>query len=287
MKLVIVTGLSGSGKSVALHTLEDLGYYCIDNLPMFLLVALAEDLVERRQTQRDRIAVGIDARTGSEGLSQLPSLVRNLRRQSVECEILFLEARDEILLRRFSETRRRHPLTDADANLTLDDAIRRERELMSALLTAADLRIDTTRTTQHELRDLIRSRLDERPRGKMALLFESFGFKHGVPRDVDFVFDVRCLANPHWDPVLRPLTGRDEAVACFLEQDPKAQRMREEIISFLERWIPSFEEDGRSYLTVAFGCTGGQHRSVYMAEQAAAHFRRLQYKAPVRHRELP
>ncbi len=285
MKLVIVTGLSGSGKSTALHTLEDVGYYCIDNLPVFLLQAFGRELAQSTNALYRLSAVGIDARNQSAELEKVPTAIAAMRDQGIECEILFLEAQDDILIRRFSETRRRHPLSDQERPLA--EAIQLERALLSPLLSSADLRIDTTHSNIHELRSLVRQRLSHAPSNRISLLFQSFGYKHGVPRDADFVYDARCLPNPHWRAELRPLTGRDKAVADFLEQDERVLRMKEQISAFLEQWIPCFEEEGRSYLTIAIGCTGGQHRSVYLVEQLTNYFKTQGCRALTRHRELP
>ncbi len=284
IKLVIVSGLSGSGKSIALHTLEDLGYYCIDNLPIYLLRAMANELKQRPQSIYPKMAVSIDARNQTSDLHQLPELVRDIRELGVHSEMIFLEAQDEVLLRRFSETRRKHPLSDEERPLS--DAIQLEREILEPYLSSADLRIDTSRTNQHELRDIIRSHMDDRGPRNISLQFQSFGYKHGVPRDVDFVYDVRCLPNPHWVQELRSLTGMDAQVAEFLADSSRVQQLKIDIIAFLERWVPIFEEDGRSYLTIAIGCTGGQHRSVYLVEQLSAHFQSSGRDTIIRHREL-
>ncbi len=284
IKLVIVSGLSGSGKSVALHTLEDIGYYCIDNLPMYLLRAMAQELKENSKSPYRKMAVSIDARNQASELHQLPRLVKDMRKHGIHCQMIFLEAHDNVLLRRFSETRRRHPLTNDDRPLS--DAIQLEREILEPYLSEADLRLDTSRTNQHELRDLIRSHMDERKPRKISIQFQSFGYKHGVPRDVDFVYDVRCLPNPHWEKELRSLTGLDSKVAMFLEGNDMVEHLKNDIISFLERWVPIFEADGRNYLTVAIGCTGGQHRSVYLAEQISNHFKQSGRETITRHREL-
>ncbi len=285
MKLVIVTGLSGSGKSVALHALEDLGYYCIDNLPVFLL----EGFVNRLQGQGDDFyrlaAIGIDARNQSSGLKQAIKQVTMLRNKGLQCEIIFLDAQPDTLMRRFSETRRKHPLTGP--NRPLAEAIKLERSLLEPFLSDATLHIDTTHTNVHELRDIVRTRLGDPEGMALSLLFQSFGFKHSVPADADFVFDVRCLPNPHWQPELRPLTGLDEKVIEYLEHNSAVARMRDDLAGFLENWVPQFEADGRSYVTVAVGCTGGQHRSVYMAERLAAYFRDKGRKVLTRHRDLP
>ena len=284
MKLVIVTGLSGSGKSVPLHTLEDLGYYCIDNLPLFLLPYLAQELAKESDRRFKLTAVGIDARSQPSRLSKVTSLLP-LKQAGIRYEIIFLEAKEEILIRRFSETKRKHPLSNEKRPLA--DAIRLEHQLLEPLLIASDLRIDTTHTNVHQLRDLIRKRISTDSQKEISLLFQSFGYKQGVPKDADFVFDVRCLPNPHWELKLRPLTGRDPEVIRFLKGDQRVQDLKDEITQFLERWIPCFIEDGRNYLTVAIGCTGGQHRSVYLVEKLAAYFQHGGRRTAVRHRELP
>jgi UPF0042 nucleotide-binding protein len=282
MKLVVVSGLSGSGKSVALHTLEDLGYYCIDNLPLFLLKDLALGL--KGEGAGTSTAVGIDARNRPEQLHELPGLVKDLCDPSCECRVLYLEAQTDTLIKRFSETRRKHPLTAPDRPLA--EAIELERELLQPILSDADLRIDTTHTNVHQLRDLVRERLGDDTPHAVSILLQTFGFKHGVPHDADFVLDVRCLPNPHWQPELRPLTGLDPRVARFLEDSPEVDKMREDLSSFFDRWIPCFEADGRSYLTIAIGCTGGQHRSVYVGERLKRHFEAGGRKVIIRHREL-
>jgi UPF0042 nucleotide-binding protein len=284
MKLLIVSGLSGSGKSVALHTLEDLGYYCIDNLPLFLLKELALGLGHAEGTQLADTAVGIDARNQPERLREVPRLVDQLRKRSFDCRILYLEAQSETIIKRFSETRRKHPLTADDRPLA--EAIEMEGSLLEPIRRDADLRIDTTHTNVHQLRDLVRDRLSDTGSDQVSLLIQTFGFKHGVPLDVDFVLDVRCLPNPHWQTELRPLTGKDAEVAEFLEQSPRVAQMRDDITRFFERWIPCFEADGRTYLTIGIGCTGGQHRSVYMGERLRAHFAAQGRKVMLRHREL-
>ena len=284
MKLILVTGLSGSGKSIALHTLEDLGYYCIDNLPVFLLRELGRRLSQEHQPVFERSAVGIDARNQTEQLEEVPEIVEGLRAQGIHCEILVLEAQTETLIKRFNETRRKHPLTQARRSLA--EAIELERELLLPILSYADLRVDTTHTNIHQLRDLIRARTEGGSGSEVSLLLLSFGYKHGLPRDVDFVFDMRCLPNPHWQSELRPLTGLDAPVVAFLEGDNLVRRMQQDLVTFLEDWIPRFEADGRSYLTIALGCTGGQHRSVYMTERLREHFQQAGRRVLTRHREL-
>lgn len=285
MKLIIISGLSGSGKSVALHTLEDIDYYCIDNLPLFLLAELAAVLGRSREPTYGHMAVGIDARNKPEELHRLPGILQGARDDGVECRVVFLDAQTETLIKRFSETRRKHPLTRTDR--ALSEAIELERQFLEPVLRAATLQIDTTHTNVHELRDLVREQVGGDASPRASILIQSFGFKHGVPTDVDFVFDVRCLPNPHWEPALRRETGLDANVIKFLEGHREVVRMRDDILDFLRRWVPAFETDGRSYLTIAIGCTGGQHRSVYMAERLRQHFEDEGHKVMVRHRELP
>jgi UPF0042 nucleotide-binding protein len=283
VKLVIVSGLSGSGKSVALHTLEDLGYYCIDNLPAGLLSVLALELSEA-PTPVQNAAVGIDARNLPQALQQFSEILGQLEQRGISSEILFLNCETETLIKRFSETRRRHPLSNSGASLA--DAVERERVLLEPIAQRADLFIDTSQTNIHQLRDLVLSRVARENTSRLSLMFESFGYKHGIPRDADFVFDARCLPNPHWQPELRPLSGRDSAVARYLESDPQVATMHQQLCSFLEQWIPAFEAGNRSYLTIAIGCTGGQHRSVYLIERLAGHFRPHYPNVVIRHREL-
>lgn len=285
MRLVIVSGLSGSGKSVALSTLEDDGFYCIDNLPPGLLVPLIEELRGSSNRYYERVAVGVDARSDAHELARLPDHIdRLLAMDGVRVDVVFLRAERETLLRRYSETRRRHPLSQSGRPLA--DAIDAEQELLAPLVEQADLTIETTHRTLHELRALLRERLLPDESVGLSLLFQSFGFKHGLPADTDFVFDVRCLPNPHWQPHLRALTGRDRAVIDYLENDPGVQAMQASIEAFLGQWLPSFETEGRAYMTVSLGCTGGQHRSVYLAEQLRAAFADAFASVSVRHREL-
>lgn len=284
MQLIILSGLSGSGKSIALHTLEDMGFYCIDNLPCFLLQDLALGLHETLDPAFGKTAVGIDARGNLAALRQLPELMRTARERGIDCRVLFLETQLETLIQRYSETRRRHPLTADDRSLR--EAIQLEQKFLEPLRQHADLVIDTTKTNVHELRDRVRDWLLGGASPRISILLTSFGFKHGVPSDVDFVLDVRCLPNPHWEAELRTLTGRDAEVARFMECSPEALEMRADILAFFERWIPRFETDGRSYLTIAIGCTGGQHRSVYMIERLGEHLESLEHRVIIRHREL-
>jgi UPF0042 nucleotide-binding protein len=277
MQLVLISGLSGSGKSIALNALEDSGYYCVDNLPGQLLQESTELL---RRAGHTRVAMSIDARTGV-SLEQVPGYVAALKRQGVDLRLLFLDAKNDTLIRRFSETRRRHPL--ATGTRTLEECLMRERELLAPVGEIGH-RLDTSDLLPNTLRNWIKDLLDIRTESVM-LLFESFSYKQGVPLDADLVFDVRCLPNPHYDPRLRPLSGLDGAVIAFLEKEPKVTTMLEDIRRFVETWLPSYEQDNRSSLTVAVGCTGGRHRSVYLAERLGAYFRD---RSPVlvRHRHL-
>jgi len=283
MKLVIVSGLSGSGKTVALHTLEDIGYYCIDNLPTGLLSALALEL-KLAPYPIEHAAVGIDARNLPQALQEFNQILDQLKTQGIASEIVFLTCDTDTLIKRFSETRRRHPLSAQHASL--GEAIEQERALLEPIAKRADLFIDTSQTTIHQLRDLVHQRVHGSQNGQLSLLFQSFGYKHGLPRDADFVFDARCLPNPHWQADLRPLTGLDAAVVDYLEGDPQVEAMYSELQSFLEHWIPAFKAGNRSYLTVAVGCTGGQHRSVYIVERLARQFHKDYPNVITRHREL-
>jgi UPF0042 nucleotide-binding protein len=284
MRLVIVSGLSGSGKSIALAMLEDLDYYCVDNIPAGLLPGLVEYTVRSNQPDYELTAVGLDARNRPEDLVAVPRLVDELRRSGIRCETVFLRAENEVLLKRFSETRRRHPLSRS--GLGLQDALEQEQQLLAPLANAADLTIDTSRLSVHELRELIRERVVERNSAVPSLLFESFAYRHGVPDDADYVFDSRPLPNPYWEPSLRALTGRDQPVTDFLAAHEEVQRFLDDVTGFLERWLPSLARSNRSYVTIAIGCTGGQHRSVYLAEKLAGHFEGRFGHALLRHRDL-
>ena len=283
MKLTIISGRSGSGKSTVLHVLEDRGYYCIDNLPASLLPALAARLASG-PGDMDNVAVGIDARNISADLERVPDMIRRLQADKLPTEVVFLDADSSSLLRRFSESRRKHPLSSASVGLA--EAIDRESELLEPISLLSDIGFDTSGMSLHELRDNVRRRLLDRESVGLALSFLSFGFKNGPPPDADLVYDVRCLPNPHWDRTLRAQTGLDGPVAKFLESQDEVQRMYEDIRGFLQRWLPAFENDGRSYMTVALGCTGGQHRSVYLCQRLAAHFAKEMDNVQVRHREL-
>jgi UPF0042 nucleotide-binding protein len=285
MRLVIISGLSGSGKSVALNVLEDLDFYCIDNVPAVLLGTLISQLTATKDSIYDNLAVGVDARNRARDLDSLPELIKDLRDRGIICEVIFLHAEDEILLKRYAETRRKHPLSDE--GLGLKEAIARERELLGPIIDVAELIIDTTRTGVYELRDAIRGRIGTRIEHALSILIESFGFKHGIPSDADFVFDLRCLPNPYWETHLRGLTGKDSLIVEFLDELEIVQRMYQDIVEFLEQWIPDYTDFNRNYLTIALGCTGGQHRSVYMAEKIAARLAENHDQVMTRHNELP
>lgn len=278
--IVVVSGLSGAGKSVALQSLEDIGYYCIDNMPLTLLPEFARQLEDAAQNKR--AAVSIDSRN----MDFLRVLHDNIKcEEFIEdfSELIFLESTPDILLRRYSETRRKHPLSDRVTNLM--QSIDKEIALLAPLRKAADHIINTSTLTPHELREKIRQIVGRSKQGVM-LSIESFGFKHGPPRHADFVFDVRCLPNPYWDEAIRHLSGLDEQVVKFLEKEPDVHKMCNEIAGFLENWLPAFDADNRSYLTLAIGCTGGHHRSVYTANRLAEHFRKIMPNVQVQHRDL-
>ena len=277
MQLILITGMSGSGKSIALNALEDLGFYCVDNLPAKVLPEVVEYL---RESNHVHSAIGVDVRS-RETLPLLPQHLLVLRSSAIEVELIYLEASTETLVKRYSETRRRHPLSEGE--LTLTESIMRERELLADIAPLAH-HIDTSDLRPAQLRNWIRDFVSIERSG-LTLLFQSFAFKNGLPLDADMVFDVRSLPNPYYDARLRPLTGRDQAVVDFLSADAQVQLMISDVRGFLENWLPSFVRDNRSYLTVAIGCTGGQHRSVYLVEQLARHFE-TQINVLVRHREL-
>ena len=253
LRLIIVSGLSGSGKSVALHVLEDLNYFCIDNLPAALLKAAIED-VRSGDEPISMLAVGVDARTRTEDLRALPEVLRSLADQNVQTELIFLHASDVILKQRYSESRRRHPLASAETQLQV--AIDNEREILAEIQNGADLIIDTSHSSIYELADVIRSRIDRRQTEALSVLIQSFGFKYGIPADADFVFDLRSLPNPYWIIELRGLTGRDPEVVDYLNSKDVFVHMFDDILKFLQRWIPQYQQAKRSYLTVAIGCTG-------------------------------
>lgn len=280
MKLIIVSGRSGSGKSILLRHLEDLGYYVVDNLPFKLLPQLLETLA----TTHPAIAVSLDSRNLPQDPAETTMLLEDLDDSGNTVDVIYLDANDSTLLKRYSESRRKHPLSSA--NISLQEAISKERALLDPIVNRADLMIDTHSLRAHDLMNILRERILPRDGSSLSLLFQSFGYKYGIPRDADYVFDIRCLPNPYWDAALRPLTGLDQPVIDFLSQHDNVTDMETSIIEFLEKFIPSFEADRRSYLTVAIGCTGGQHRSVYMVERLANHFRTAYPHVQIRHREV-
>lgn len=292
MRLIIISGRSGSGKSAALHVLEDQGFYCIDNLPLGLLPALTEQAQEQahhslaeNEVSLQKLAVSIDARNAAQNMEQFPTILNSIEQGLFKAEVLYLDASKETLMQRFSSTRRKHPLTNSETSLA--EAITSEEELLRPISDLADLSLDTTHLSVHELRSLIKLRISHKQASDMALLFQSFGFKHGIPIDADLVFDVRNLPNPYWDPSLRQFTGRDPQIIAFLEREPLVQEMLHDIQHYLKKWLPSFEQANRSYMTVAIGCTGGHHRSVFISEALIRLFSAQFENVQVRHRELP
>ena len=281
MKLIIISGRSGSGKSTAIRALEDSGYNCIDNLPISLLEALIMEYL-KEDAADIKLAVCIDARSRS--LEKFPDILMKLENPVIERQIIYLDALGPSLVKRFSETRRKHPLTTADIDLR--QAIDMEARILGSIADLANLIIDTTHLSSKQMSDQIKERINLREESSISLVFRSFGFKHGVPVDTDFVFDLRCLPNPHWEPKLRPLTGLNQEVENYLDDQPMVIEMFGELSGLLKRWIPRFEANERIYMTIGIGCTGGQHRSVYMAEKLARYFRDRFENVLVRHREL-
>lgn len=284
MKLVIVSGLSGAGKTVALRQYEDLGFDCIDNLPLSLLERLAGESLAQSPPRYPQLAVGIDARERSAEIARFPDYLERLRTRGVELRVVFLVADDATLLKRYSETRRRHPLSSPERSLP--EAIALERTLLEPIANAADALIDTSAMSLYDLRERVQGEIPGGGRDKLSITLLSFGFKHGAPVDADFVFDVRCLPNPHWNEALRPQTGRDAPVAEWLAKHYVVQTMQADLLAFLERWLPEFRRQDRAYLTVAVGCTGGKHRSVFLVERLAEALRGRFDPLIVRHREL-
>ena len=282
-RLIIISGLSGAGKSVALNSLEDLDFYCIDNLPISLLNEFSKQILEN-PTLANNIAIGIDARNPESDIVNLPDTISTLKDQGLNIDLTYIEANDDVLTKRFSETRRKHPLSSA--SITLSDAIKKERQIMEILSEYADMRIDTSYTLLHELRDIVRDRIARRPVSSLSTQFISFGYKHGIPRDADFVFDARCLPNPYWEKHLRGLSGKDKPVIDFLSNQKLVTDMLEQLKEFLVYWIPNFEADNRSYLCIAIGCTGGHHRSVFLAEELAKYFNKKGKHVIVNHRDI-
>jgi UPF0042 nucleotide-binding protein len=278
MKLKIVSGRSGSGKSVALRVLEDLGYYCVDGLPVSLLPSLLKTVSHRYK----EVAVSIDVRNLPANSAEMIRILDDLDAEH-QPDLIFLDANDSELIRRFSETRRLHPLSRLE--MSLSEAIDREKLILEPLSSRADLLIDSSKLSIHQLSEILRQRVLGKTDGELVLVFSSFGFKHGIPQDADYVFDARFLPNPHWEPELRPLTGQDEAVRQFLSSQPEVMKYIWQINNLLISWLPHLERSPRSYVTVAIGCTGGQHRSVFIAEQLASRFRQVEKKVQVHHRD--
>ncbi|MBP8008275.1 MAG: RNase adapter RapZ [Thiopseudomonas sp.] len=284
MRLIIVSGRSGSGKSTALDVLEDNDFYCIDNLPAMLLPELAERTLLAAELVHPQIAVSIDARNAPNQLERFPELLAGLRERHIVCDVLYLDADDETLLKRFSETRRRHPLTNESRSLA--EAIRDEKVLLSPITDLADLTIDTSHLNLYQLRDSIKLRLLDKPEPGTAFLIESFGFKRGVPVDADVVFDIRCLPNPYWKPDLRAYCGLDQPIIEYLNEQTDVEEMYADIYAYLAKWLPRFAASNRAYVTVAIGCTGGQHRSVYMAQRLGESLRQELSNVQIRHRDV-
>ena len=281
MKLIVVSGRSGSGKTIALRVLEDLGYYCVDNLPVTLL----PQLVNEARGRHEQLAVSIDVRNMPEQSGDIDNLLGQIRQASdIEYSSIFTDADNATLIRRYGESRRLHPLSRK--HLSLDQAILQETHLLAPLSSTADLRIDTSTLSIHDLSEQICERILGRKEKELVLVFESFGFKHGTPKDADFVFDARFLPNPHWVPELRPMTGLDGPVRDYLQAQPDVMLYSQQIDTLLSNWLPHLERNNRSYVTVAIGCTGGQHRSVFITEQLAASFRARNKTVQVRHRTL-
>ena len=285
MRLVIVSGLSGSGKSVAINTLEDDDFYCIDNMPLGMLPTCIEHLTESSPSLHEKVAIGVDVRNVSQDISSFSNIIDQIKEQGIDVELIYLEADDETLIQRYSETRRKHPLTKN--GLPLVDAIKREKQILDDVILLASLRIDTTSTNVRQLRSLISEQVSTEKSSSLTILLQSFGYKYGVPNDSDYVFDVRCLPNPYWEQHLRKLTGHDQDVIDYLQSHDEVKQMINSIAEFVENWLPHFEKENRSYLSVSIGCTGGQHRSVHIAENLGDRFRKFKSNnVSVRHRDL-
>nr|WP_298116020.1 RNase adapter RapZ [uncultured Pseudomonas sp.] len=284
MRLIIVSGRSGSGKSTALDVLEDNGFYCIDNLPAGLLPELAERTLLHTESLLPQVAVSIDARNLPSQLRRFPALLDEVRARHIKCDVIYLDADEETLLKRFSETRRRHPLTNESRSLA--EAIADESSLLGPIIDLADLKIDTTHLNLYQLRDTLKLRLLNQPAPGTAFLIESFGFKRGMPVDADLVFDVRCLPNPYWKPDLRDYSGLDQPVVDYLFAQADVEDMYQDIFAYLTKWLPRFAASNRAYVTVAIGCTGGHHRSVYLANRLGEALKPILKNVQVRHRDL-
>lgn len=284
MKLIIISGRSGSGKSTVLNVLEDVGYYCIDNLPIGLLFPLTEEALQNNTQRLGKIAVSIDARNLSNELRNFGTIYSELTKKPIDIEIIYLDALNQTLFKRFHATRRKHPLSSD--KLSLKEAIEEEKKLLEPISSRADLSIDTSDLGMYQLRDMIKERVAGHKNQELALLFQSFGFKHGVPIDADIVFDVRCLPNPYWDHSLRNFTGLEQPIIDFLSSQKESGEMLQDIIDYLSKWLPRFKASNRSYMTIAIGCTGGQHRSVYISEMLRKQFAAIYDNVQIRHKEL-
>jgi len=284
-ELIIISGMSGSGKTIVLRTLEDLDFYCVDNLPIDMLRQFIRHVCQN-QSDYQRVCVGIDIRNSEESLKELPNIVSKIDASLIKSKVIFLNSNDETLLKRFSETRRAHPLSNSKYNYSLSQAIAQERVLLEPIASLADLLVDTSRTTAPQLRDKIWRQISQSSDGTVSLLLQSFAFKRGVPFDADFVFDARCLPNPFWDKSLREYCGKDQPIKDFLDGKELAVEFYSDISYLVKKWIPTFEEHDRSYLTIAIGCTGGKHRSVYLTEKLFNELSKTRKNILVQHREL-
>jgi UPF0042 nucleotide-binding protein len=285
MKLVLISGLSGSGKSVAINTLEDDDFYCIDNMPLSMLLTCIEHLTSKDSVDYVKIAIGVDARNASKDIISFPDIIEAIKKRGIDLELIHLEANEETLIQRYSETRRKHPLTKN--GLPLVEAIQMEKHILEDLVLLADLRIDTTSTNVRELRSIITEQVCKKDSSELTILLQSFGFKFGVPNNSDYVFDVRCLPNPYWENSLCELTGKDTEVIEFLQSHDEVKKMINSISGFIEKWLPLFIKENRSYLSVSIGCTGGHHRSVYVTESLSSRFNDFKdTQVSVRHRDL-
>jgi Predicted P-loop-containing kinase len=285
MKLVIVSGLSGSGKSVAINTLEDDDFYCIDNMPLSMLLTCIEHLTSSASMYYEKIAIGVDARNASKDIVSFPDIIKAIKKSGIDLELIHLEAKEETLIQRYSETRRKHPLTKK--GLPLVEAIQMEKHILEDLVLLADLRIDTSSTNVRELRSIVTEQVCRKDSSELTILLQSFGFKYGVPNDSDYVFDVRCLPNPYWEKSLRELSGKDPEVIEYLQSHEEVKQMIESISSFMEKWVPLFAKENRSYLSVSIGCTGGHHRSVHVTEYLSDQLSKFKdTHVSLRHRDL-
>lgn len=283
-RLILVTGMSGSGKSVALRTLENLGFHCVDNLPAEMLPEWSRRMIADDGFPIDKMAASIDIRSRSD-LAQMPEWLGEVGAIGLDPQLVFLESSDEVLVKRYSESRSKHPLSHL--GLALADSLRLERQALKPLRALSDVLIDTSALNVHQLRRTLTNELDVAPEHQLSLLFESFAYKRGIPSDADFVLDARMLPNPHWEPALRPLSGRDKAVREYFEGEPEVTTYVKQVADFLDTWLPKLQGETRSYVTVAFGCTGGRHRSVYLAEVIAEHARERGWEEVATfHREL-